>query len=142
MPTSAPNAPTAGPLLIFDGDCGFCTTSAQWIQHRLPGDVRVEPWQRLDLAAFHLSERDVTTAAYWVDTRGRTFRGHRSIAKALIATGGAWKTVGALILVPPISWVAALGYLLVAKNRHRLPGGTPACKLPSPETSSETPSES
>ena len=126
MPTSAPNAPT----LIFDGDCSFCTSSAQWIERRLPPTARVEPWQRLDLAAVGLTERDVTTAAYWVDERGRTYRGHQSIARALVAAGGAWKVVGVALQIPPISWLAALGYVVIAKNRHRLPGGTPACKLP------------
>jgi predicted DCC family thiol-disulfide oxidoreductase YuxK len=116
-------------MLIFDGDCSFCTTSAMWIEHRLPSGARVEPWQRLDLDAFGLTEADVTTAAYWVDERGRTYRGHRSIGKALMAAGGGWKPVGALVLIPPFSWLAALLYVVVAKNRHRLPGGTPACKL-------------
>jgi predicted DCC family thiol-disulfide oxidoreductase YuxK len=125
VPGNAPNAP----ILIFDGDCSFCTTSAAWIEHRVPDEVRVEPWQRLDLAALGLTEHDVTTAAYWVDDHGTTYRGHRSIAKALIAAGGAWKPVGLLMLVPPFSWLAALAYGVVAKNRHRLPGGTPACKL-------------
>jgi predicted DCC family thiol-disulfide oxidoreductase YuxK len=41
-----------------------------------------------------------------------------------------WKAVGVVLQVPPISWLAALVYVVVAKNRHRLPGGTPACKLP------------
>ena len=118
-----------GPMLIFDGDCSFCTTSANWIEHRLPSGSRVEPWQRLDLGPLGLTEANVTTAAYWVDERGRTYRGHRSIAKALVAAGGVWKPVGVLLQVPPISWLAALGYVIVAKNRHRLPGGTPACKL-------------
>jgi predicted DCC family thiol-disulfide oxidoreductase YuxK len=118
-------------MLIFDGDCSFCTSSANWIRHRLPKTARVEPWQRLDLDSFGLTERDVTSAAYWVDERGRTYRGHRSIGKALTAVGGIWKAVGALILVPPISWLAALGYAIVARNRSRLPGGTPECKLPS-----------
>jgi predicted DCC family thiol-disulfide oxidoreductase YuxK len=117
-------------MLIFDGDCSFCTSSATWIEHRLPSGTRVEPWQRLDLAALGLTEADVTTAAYWVDEAGRTHRGHRSIGRALLAAGGAWRVVGALILVPPLSWLAALLYVIVAKNRHRLPGGTPACKLP------------
>jgi predicted DCC family thiol-disulfide oxidoreductase YuxK len=120
-----------GPMLIFDGDCSFCTSSAKWIEHRLPSSTRVEPWQRIDLDALGLTEVDVTTAAYWVNERGRTFRGHRSIGKALMAAGGVWKPVGALILLPPFSWLAALLYAIVAKNRHRLPGGTPACKLPS-----------
>jgi predicted DCC family thiol-disulfide oxidoreductase YuxK len=119
-----------GPLLIFDGDCSFCTSSATWIEHRLPSGTRVEPWQRVDLGAIGLTESDVTTAAYWVDERGRTYRGHRSIGKALVAAGGAWRLLGALLLVPPFSWLAAVAYVIIAKNRHRLPGGTPACKLP------------
>jgi predicted DCC family thiol-disulfide oxidoreductase YuxK len=125
VPLAAPN----GPMLIFDGDCRFCTSSANWIEHRLPAGAHVAPWQRLDIGVLGLSEHDVETAAYWVDERGRTYRGHRSIAKALIAAGGVWKPLGALMLVPPISWLAALTYVVVAKNRHRLPGGTPACKL-------------
>jgi predicted DCC family thiol-disulfide oxidoreductase YuxK len=118
-----------GPMLIFDGDCSFCTSSAHWIRRRLPPPAQVEPWQRLDLDAYGLTQRDVTTAAYWVDERGRRFRGHRSIGKALMAAGGIWKPIGALILVPPISWLAALGYAIVARNRSRLPGGTPECKI-------------
>ena len=126
MPVAAPK----GPMLIFDGDCSFCTSSAHWIRHRLPKTAKVEPWQRLDLDAYGLTERDVTTAAYWVDERGRNHRGHRSLGKALIAAGGRWKAVGALILLPPFSWLAALGYAVIAKNRSRLPGGTPECKVP------------
>ena len=126
MPTESPNTP----LLIFDGDCAFCTTSAQWIEHRLPASAHVEPWQRLDLARFGLTEHDVTTAAYWVDERGRTYRGDAGIAKALVAAGGVWKPIGWLIQVPPISLLAAVGYRLVAKYRDKLPGGTPACKVP------------
>ena len=57
-------------LLIFDGDCGFCTTSAGWIERRLPDDVRVAPWQILDLEQYGLTESDVTSAAYWVDAEG------------------------------------------------------------------------
>jgi predicted DCC family thiol-disulfide oxidoreductase YuxK len=117
-------------MLIFDGDCRFCTSSATWIGHRLPDGVRVEPWQRLDLGAYGLTEHDVTTAAYWVDESGQKYRGHRSIAKALIAADGVWKPIGSALLIPPISWIAALVYFAVAKNRYRLPGGTPACKVP------------
>jgi predicted DCC family thiol-disulfide oxidoreductase YuxK len=125
VPPASPNTP----LLIFDGDCAFCTTSAQWIEHRLPAAARVEPWQRLDLPALGLTEQDVTTAAYWVDERGRMYRGDAAIAKSLVAAGGVWKPVGWLLQIPPFSLLAAVGYKFVAKYRYRLPGGTPACKV-------------
>lgn len=119
------------PLLIFDGDCSFCTTTASWIEHRLPADVKVVAWQFIDPEALGLTVDDVTTAAYWVDAWGHTHRGHRAAAKALIAAGRGWTLLGVLGLYPPTSWIAAGLYRLIANNRYRLPGGTPACKISS-----------
>ncbi len=120
-------------MLIYDGDCGFCTQSASWLKKLIgtPTDVRVEPWQSLDLAAFGLTEDDVTSAAYWAADDGTLFRGHNGIAMALRAAGRPWSLVGRSMAVPPISWLAGATYSLVAKNRYRLPGSTDACKLPS-----------
>ena len=42
--------------------------------------------------------------------------------------------MGQLLVTPPFSWAAALGYTLIARFRHRLPGGTAACALPRPES--------
>jgi predicted DCC family thiol-disulfide oxidoreductase YuxK len=119
-------------MLVFDGDCAFCTTSARWIAHRMPQTVAVQPWQALDLRGLGLTTRDVQTAAYWVEGDGSTHRGHRAVAHSLIAAGGAWRIVGRALLLPPISWLAAVGYELVARNRSHLPGATDACKLPAP----------
>ncbi len=127
MPVDAPNAP----LLVFDGDCSFCTSSAEWLEARFDPDAGagVEPWQRLDIASLGLTEHDVATAAYWVDRSGRAFRGHRAIAKSLLACRGGWRWAGAVMEIPPVSWAARGVYWLVARYRHKLPGGTPACKL-------------
>jgi predicted DCC family thiol-disulfide oxidoreductase YuxK len=116
-------------LLVFDGDCGFCTASARWIEARLPESVPVEPWQSLDLEELGLTEHDVTTAAWWIDATGGRHRGHAAIGRALIEAGGVWGLVGRLIVTPPISWIARPVYALIARNRHRLPGATDACRL-------------
>jgi len=116
-------------ILIFDGDCGFCTASARWIERRLPDDAAVESWQALDLAELHLTEHDVTTAAWWVDEGGTKHRGHAAIGRALINAGGIWGAIGRLIITPPVSWIARPGYWLIARNRHRLPGATESCRL-------------
>jgi predicted DCC family thiol-disulfide oxidoreductase YuxK len=120
------------PLLVYDGDCGFCTASAEWIRARWPGPevARLVPSQRLGLAdrqRLGLSPDDLSRAAWWVDG-SRTWRGHLAIGRALIAAGGGWSLLGRAMFVPPVRQLAALGYQVVARNRHRLPGGTPACR--------------
>jgi predicted DCC family thiol-disulfide oxidoreductase YuxK len=75
------------PVLVFDGDCAFCTSCARLLK-RIGPETDVVAWQVADL-----DELGITAA---------------QAAEAL-------------------RWLAAAGYRLVARNRHRLPGGTPAC---------------
>jgi predicted DCC family thiol-disulfide oxidoreductase YuxK len=43
------------PWIIYDGDCAFCTSSAQWLAARLERprwpNAQLTPWQFTDLAA-------------------------------------------------------------------------------------------
>ncbi|SRR5690554_1742799 len=120
------------PMLVFDGDCGFCTSSARWIEKRLPDTVEVVPWQFLDdLGALGLTPAEADAKAWWIDAEGRRHGGHVAIGKALVAAGGIWGFLGRLSLVVPIRWLGALVYRVVSANRHRMPGGTPACRLDS-----------
>lgn len=57
------------------------------------------------------------------------YRGHLSIGEAMKTAGQPYALLGQLIVNPPISWLARPVYALIAKNRHRLPGSTDACKL-------------
>ena len=120
-------------VLVFDGDCGFCTAAAEWAAREFRHGERTEAWQLLGpdfLDQHDLSLDDVSGAAWWVDGSGGRERGHRAIARALMAGGGLRRVLGALILVPPVSWLAAGVYRMVVRWRHLLPGGTPACKVP------------
>jgi predicted DCC family thiol-disulfide oxidoreductase YuxK len=120
------------PTLIYDGDCGFCTSSATWVSRHWTGAASpvAVPWQELSVervAELELDRDDFARSAWWIDGN-RVDGGSRAIARALQATHGPWAVAGWVLLVPPISWVAPLGYRVVAHHRHRLPGGTPACK--------------
>lgn len=119
-------------LLVYDGDCSFCTSCVRWITAHWNGPQRAVAWQHLnadDLDGIGLTLDDVRRAAWWVDsTRGRS-RGHLAIAHALRAAHGWPSAVGGLMLVPPLRWLAAGVYPLIARWRHRLPGGTPACRM-------------
>ena len=120
------------PELIYDGDCGFCTASASWLSRRWSGAdaPRAIPWQELSAeraGQLQLSPDDFAGSAWWVD--GDCVEGgSRAIAHALEASHGLWAVAGRTLLVPPVSWVAPLGYRVVARYRHLLLRGTSACK--------------
>ena len=118
------------PILVYDGDCAFCTRSALWVDQRLSPPASIAPSQALDLDVYGLSQADVDAAAWWIDADGRHSRGHAAIARALIAAGGAWGLLGRALLVPPVSWLARGVYAVVARNRSKMPGGSSACDLP------------
>jgi predicted DCC family thiol-disulfide oxidoreductase YuxK len=118
---------------VYDGDCGFCTASAQWIVAKWPNSETAEavPWQRLGmegLARLGLTPDDATRSAWWIED-GRSFGAHLAVGRALAAATGVWALLGSALLVPPMRWLGAVGYPIVAHYRYRLPGGTPACKI-------------
>ncbi len=117
------------PILVFDGDCGFCTTTARAGQRWL-GLEHVEPWQQLELEEYGLTAQQCARAVQWVDVDGSVASAERAVIAALRSRGGAWGVSGAVLAAPGIRQLAGLVYRLTARFRHRLPGGTPACELP------------
>jgi predicted DCC family thiol-disulfide oxidoreductase YuxK len=120
------------PLLVYDGDCSFCSSCARWLVARWSGPEEAIPWQHVSAAELErlgLSRDDVRRAVWWVDPSGSRSRGHLAIARALRATHGWPSVAGRMLLASPLRWVGAGAYPLVARWRHRLPGGTPACRL-------------
>jgi predicted DCC family thiol-disulfide oxidoreductase YuxK len=119
------------PVLIYDGDCGFCTSVAASISRRWRIPATAAAWQDLGeagLADLGLTPEAAQQAAWWVDGEGRRYRGQLAVAKALQAAKGWRRAMGTVLLIPPVSWAAALGYRLVVRYRHRLPGSTDACR--------------
>jgi predicted DCC family thiol-disulfide oxidoreductase YuxK len=115
------------PLLVYDGDCAFCTRVVDLARARLGVQCRAVPWQEADLAALGLTEDQVVEKVWWVDPDGTKVSGHRAVAAALRHGAPAVRSVGRLLDADAFAPVASAGYDLVARNRHRLPGGTPAC---------------
>jgi predicted DCC family thiol-disulfide oxidoreductase YuxK len=122
------------PILIFDGDCAFCTSSvrflARWVVRS--GAIQVAPWQSTDLDAVGLTVDQCAAALQWVAKSGQVFSGHAAIGAVLRAGHPVWRPVGVLLMAPGFSWLAARLYSWVAAHRYHLPGGTPACRLNGP----------
>lgn len=126
-------------VLVFDGDCGFCSSCARFLERRVAGGrggmpFSVVPWQRADLAALGLTEAQCREAVQWVDGRGQVAAGAPAIAAALSAGPAAYRLVGRAMDLPLVRGLGAVVYGWVAANRSRLPGGTPACRMPPPPT--------
>ncbi|AXE24619.1 DUF393 domain-containing protein [Streptomyces globosus] len=117
-------------VLVYDGDCGFCTTSARFAERRVRPRCDVVPWQSADLGALGVSRDRAAYEVLWVTPSGAVHGGARAVAKALLSAGGAWPVLGGVLGLPGVRRAADAVYRVVAANRYRLPGGTAACALP------------
>jgi predicted DCC family thiol-disulfide oxidoreductase YuxK len=119
----------SGALLIFDGDCGFCTTAVHWLERNLPAMPPSAPYQWTDLERYGLTAHEAESKV-WMVVDGRTHGGHLAVSALLRhQPHPLWRFAGWMLATPPYSLLAAVGYRLVARYRHRLPGGTPACAV-------------
>ncbi|MDH6131125.1 putative DCC family thiol-disulfide oxidoreductase YuxK [Kitasatospora sp. MAA4] len=123
------------PVLIYDGDCAFCTSCVRWAEKYLrqtlaSGGWTAQPFQFTDLNEFGVTRERAEQEVLWVTPTGAVYGGAPAVARLLMRTGGVSAYLGGLLALGPVRPVAAAFYRLIAANRHRMPGGTPACALP------------
>src|SRR3954451_18619690 len=122
------------PWIIYDGDCAFCASSADWLARRLHRpegpNPRLVPWQFTDLAALGTTAERAQREALWIATDGTIYGGAAAFAEGLKFRGGVYAAAGHIMNLPGVQGLAATVYRLIAKNRHRVPGGSPACAIP------------
>ena len=126
------------PVLLYDGDCAFCSSSVRFAERRLnPSGWEAVPFQFADLdalAAFtdgQVSPYRAEHEVLWITPARRVYGGAQAVARLLLRTRRpGWSLLGAAMTLPPLSVLAAGVYRLVAANRDRMPGGTPTCALP------------
>lgn len=114
------------PVFLFDGDCAFCTSCARLLE-RIGPEAEIAAWQISDLDELGITAAQAAQAVRWIDPDGTIRSGHEAIAAALGTAGAPWRIAGRTLVLPGISPLAAAVYRLVARNRRRLPGSTPAC---------------
>lgn len=130
-----PNA-VSPPVLLFDGDCAFCSSCARWITAHVPTPVALEPWQWTDLGPLGATIDEVDVAVVLVDVNLHRTHGPEAFAGLLrSSTAGGWRFVGRVLGLRPTLVVAWPIYRWIARNRHRMPGGTAQCSLPQSERS-------
>ncbi len=139
LPSSSSSSSSSQRLALFDGYCGLCDASVQWILERDPaGAIHFAPLQSgvardilsrhpevpegIDSILFVERAEDGTERLYW---RSRAiFRLARHLARP-------WRALAWLSLIP---WpLTDLGYRLVAALRYRIWGKRDSCRIPTPE---------
>jgi predicted DCC family thiol-disulfide oxidoreductase YuxK len=116
---------------LYDGDCAFCSSCARFVQRWIPTPAAVVAWQQHgDLSALGVTEAECDAAVQWVEPGRPPLAGPDAIAALLRSSHPGWRVVGRLLALRPVRAVAWPVYRWVARNRHRMPGGTPACALP------------
>jgi predicted DCC family thiol-disulfide oxidoreductase YuxK len=141
--TDAPpsGARRSGPLLVWDGDCGFCKRSVLWLRRRVglpdgdptagleadglpedagPSGFRTASWQRALVAdpSLPLDEAACRQAVQLVEADGVTVRsGAAAIYRALAFAPGHGIWWWAYRYVPGFAAISAFAYRQVARNR-------------------------
>lgn len=117
-----------GAVLLYDGDCGFCSASIDWLTERRMLGVPARTWQSCDPDGLPVPVERLTTEVVLVD--GPVVLGGADALAAAVRSAGSWRRVlGVFGGLPGIRTVARPVYRLVARNRYRLPGGTGACRI-------------
>ncbi len=88
----------------------------------------IRPYQKLDLSSLGLSQELTSRAVYYVRD-GKYLVAAEAIAQLLIDSKTFYATFGYFIKLPVVKQIARSVYYWIAKNRHKLPGGKPECKL-------------
>jgi predicted DCC family thiol-disulfide oxidoreductase YuxK len=119
--------------LFYDADCGFCQGSVDWLLTRaLPGTFDPVAYQD-DQALREFPMVDASLADKGIQALGPDGK----IRAKAAATGycltflPGWSWLGRLILFPLVAPFAALGYLVIARNRHHLSRlmGRTSCRI-------------
>ena len=128
-------------LLLYDGTCGFCAESVQFVlrHDRRRRTLRFSSLQgptALDIRARH-PELDVVDSVIWFEPGDNAhpetlLTKSSAVLRVLRYLGGVWRPLGVVAAIVPRAVRDAV-YDLVARHRHRLVRGGPACVVPTPE---------
>lgn len=118
-------------LIIYDGDCGFCTTSVRKLRGMLGKKApSAATFQSLQLDLFGLSIAEVQIELKYVDTNGQIWGGASAFRRVFYDAKGIWRLISTFMSLPLVKQSSVVIYRKIAKNRAKMPGATATCALP------------
>ena len=121
------------PIVFFDGVCGLCNHTVNWLLARDPERrLRFAPLQGTTAAELLSDEIRSNLATLVFVRQGTVFIRSGAVSRILMTLGGRWKVLGGLLWMIP-SPIRDLGYRAVSRFRYRLFGKHETCRLPTPQ---------
>ncbi|MGC2401376.1 MAG: DCC1-like thiol-disulfide oxidoreductase family protein [Acidobacteriaceae bacterium] len=128
------------PLLLFDGQCGFCHSSVQWlIRHDHRDRFRFAPQEsQVATSVFHrhgincaalLKSNSIYMAVDAATDREQLLTQSDVSVNILLELGGRWRVLGYLLRAVP-KFLRDAAYRTFARNRYRLGERYQACPVP------------
>jgi len=116
-------------VLFFDGACGMCTRSRDFLlKLNRTGDLETEPLQRTGTAErLGIAPEHLMDSVRWLDSSGRVYAGAEAANAAVSAALGTRLPLR-VYRVPGMRSVQEAIYRWVADHRYRFPGKTPYCE--------------
>lgn len=108
------------PLLIYDGDCGFCR---KWIERfrSLLGDrLSYEPYQKVAKDHPSIPLERFQKAVQLIEPGGRVSQGAEAVFRALGTLPALRLFLWGYLHLPGFAWISERTYAWVAKHRHQL----------------------
>ena len=128
-----PQIAAGAPVLVYDGSCGFCSRSVQFIlrheqRHDLLFVTRDSPLGQDLRRHFHL---EGVESMLWIAGDEASIESN-AVLRAAGYLGGIWfglATLGSLVPSPVRNWI----YRLIARHRRKLSSPVTSCLVPTPE---------
>jgi predicted DCC family thiol-disulfide oxidoreductase YuxK len=121
--TNSSGDPQEGPVLLYDGECGICAASVQWVlRHERSTELRFAALQSTEGTALRRAAgiREDVDSLIWIDSRTNPQPKARIYSGAILATlkyvGGFWRVPYFALLVVPKP-LRDLGYRVFARYR-------------------------
>ena len=107
------------PILIYDGDCGFCESACDWIRARSDAQafeyLPCQSDERRDRFPA-IAEEECMDAMQLISEDGTVFSGDRALPHILLRVRR-WRWAARIFSIPGVSLFAPIAYRLIARNR-------------------------
>ncbi len=119
MPSSSPSRHDRKELVIFDGNCGFCTAASSELETLDKEDaLKFVPFQDPSVQrGLNLPKSNQLDYMFFVDQHGQIYKGAKAVFEAMKRLPGFWGAVGQVFSHRVFMPISELIYGFIARKR-------------------------